>query len=197
MNINQITRSYCRTTPRRPAPLASPSPSTSPGIVHNKRAARCPCRFGIIFFAVLVAGVVPNKIYLRPRHSPQRASLTPSSMPSPTSSQNPHRQHPPLPQNTPAAFELHRRSPAPAVSTKSCSLTPTASAHHRRAGPQGGRRARPAPAPLNRTVIELGASPAADCIAITFQRHHLPPEAILLDSPSPWSRFVFHTTGIP
>ncbi len=46
----------------------------------------------------------------------------------------------------------------------------------------------------NRTVIDLGAL-VADCIAITLQRHHLPPEAIVLD-PIPGA-VRLHTTGIP
>ena len=52
-----------------------------------------------------------------------------------------------------------------------------------------GQRARQ----QNRAVIDLG-SLVADCIAITLQRHHLPPEAIVLE-PIPGAVRI-HTTGI-
>ena len=53
-----------------------------------------------------------------------------------------------------------------------------------------GQRARQ----QNRAVIDLGAL-VADCITITLQRHHLPPEAIVLE-PIPGAVRI-HTTGIP
>ena len=53
-----------------------------------------------------------------------------------------------------------------------------------------GQRARQ----QNRAIIDLGAL-VADCIAITLQRHHLPPEAIVLE-PIPGAVRI-HTTGIP
>ncbi len=53
-----------------------------------------------------------------------------------------------------------------------------------------GQRARQ----QNRAVVDLGAL-VADCIAITLQRHHLPPEAIVLE-PIPGAVRI-HTTGIP
>jgi two-component system, OmpR family, sensor histidine kinase SenX3 len=53
-----------------------------------------------------------------------------------------------------------------------------------------GQRARQ----LNRTLIDLEPL-VADCIAITLQRHHLAPEAILLE-PVPGAVRI-HTTGIP
>ena len=52
-----------------------------------------------------------------------------------------------------------------------------------------GQRARQ----QNRAIIDLGAL-VADCIAITLQRHHLPPEAIVLE-PIPGAVRI-HTTGI-
>jgi two-component system, OmpR family, sensor histidine kinase SenX3 len=52
-----------------------------------------------------------------------------------------------------------------------------------------GQRARQ----QNRAIIDLGAL-VADCIVITLQRHHLPPEAILLE-PIPGAVRI-HTTGI-
>jgi two-component system sensor histidine kinase SenX3 len=53
-----------------------------------------------------------------------------------------------------------------------------------------GQRARQ----QNRAIIDLGAL-VADCITITLQRHHLPPEAIVLE-PIPGAVRI-HTTGIP
>jgi two-component system sensor histidine kinase SenX3 len=47
---------------------------------------------------------------------------------------------------------------------------------------------------LNRTTIDL-ASLVADCIAITLQRHHLPPDSIVLE-PTPGG-VRLHTIGIP
>ena len=53
-----------------------------------------------------------------------------------------------------------------------------------------GQRARQ----QNRAIIDLETL-VADCIAITLQRHHLPPEAIVLE-PIPGAVRI-HTTGIP
>lgn len=47
---------------------------------------------------------------------------------------------------------------------------------------------------LNRVIIDLEPL-AADCVAVTLQRHHLPPEAIVLD-PVPGA-VRLHTIGIP
>ena len=145
---------------------------------------------GIILFAVLVAGVVLNTSLPRPRDPPQRASGLLPQRRHPRA-QNPHRQHPPLPRNPPAPLRRHRRAQKQEfykiMLSDSDRLLATVE-QVLKAGQLGQRHRQ-----QNRTFINL-ESLVADCIAITLQRHDLPPDSIVLE-PVPGA-VRLHTLGI-
>ena len=157
----------------------------------STRAASPSLVLGIILFAVLVAGVVLNTIFLVRevrRNERQNSFLNAVT----------HELKTPIASIRLYLETLQRRptsstKPSARSSTKSCSPTPTASS------PPSSRSSKPANSASahrqqNRTLIDLEPL-VADCIAITLQRHHLPPDAIVLD-PIPGA-VRLHTTGIP
>ena len=156
-------------------------------IVHNKEHV-VVLVLGIILFAVLVAGVVLNTVFLvrEIRRNERQDSFLNAVT---------HELKTPIASIRLYLETLQRRpidEPSARSSTRSCSPTPTASS------PPSSRSSKPdnsASATASRTApSSTSRSLVADCIAITLQRHHLPPDSIILE-PIPGA-VRLHTLGI-
>jgi two-component system, OmpR family, sensor histidine kinase SenX3 len=159
-------------------------------IVHNKERAAVLV-VGIILFAVLVAGVVLNTVFLvreirRNERQDSFLNAVTHELKTPIASIRLYLET--LQRRSSSIEEAQRQQFYEIMLSDSDRLLATVE-QVLKAGELGQRQRQ-----LNRTVIELEPL-VADCIAITLQRHHLPPEAIQLD-PIPGA-IRLHTTGIP
>ena len=157
-------------------------------IVHNKEHAAYLV-IGIILFALLIAGVVLNTVFLvreirRNERQDSFLNAVTHELKTPIAS---IRLYLETLQRRPVE-EAQRQQFYKAMLSDSDRLLGTVELVLK-AGELGQRERQ-----LNRVLIDLEAL-VADCIAISLQRHHLPADAITLD-PIPGA-VRLHTTGIP
>jgi two-component system, OmpR family, sensor histidine kinase SenX3 len=157
-------------------------------IVHNKERVAVLV-VGIILFAVLVAGVVLNTVFLvreirRNERQDSFLNAVTHELKTPIASIRLYLET----LQRRATTEEQRQQFYGIMLSDSDRLLATVE-QVLKAGELGQRQRQ-----LNRTLIDLEPL-VADCIAITLQRHHLDPTAIVLD-PTPGA-VRLHTTGIP
>ena len=159
-------------------------------IVHNKERVAVLV-VGIILFAVLVAGVVLNTVFLvreirRNERQDSFLNAVTHELKTPIASIRLYLET--LQRRSHVIDEAQRQQFYKAMLSDSDRLLATVE-QVLKAGELGQRQRQ-----LNRTLIDLEPL-VADCIAITLQRHHLDPTAIVLD-PIPGA-VRLHSTGIP
>ena len=159
-------------------------------IVNNKERVAVLV-IGIILFAVLVAGVVLNTVFLvreirRNERQDSFLNAVTHELKTPIASIRLYLET--LQRRSDVIEEAQRQQFYQIMLSDSDRLLATVE-QVLKAGELGQRQRQ-----LNRTIIDLEPL-VADCIAITLQRHHLDPSAIVLD-PIPGAVHL-HTTGIP
>jgi two-component system sensor histidine kinase SenX3 len=159
-------------------------------ILHNKERVAYVV-VGIILFAILVAGVVLNTVFLvrevrRNERQDSFLNAVTHELKTPIASIRLYLET--LQRRSSVIEEAQRQQFYDIMLSDSDRLLATVE-QVLKAGELGQRERQ-----LNRTVIDLEPL-VADCIAITRQRHHLDPSAIVLD-PIPGAVHL-HTTGIP